>query len=62
MVDSKEFLRNANSFIIKCKRVWHILRKPTKKEFELIAKVSAVSILILGVVGFLISILIKGLF
>jgi protein transport protein SEC61 subunit gamma-like protein len=46
-------------FIKKCKRVWHALKKPTKQEFEMTAKVSAIGILILGAIGFLISILIK---
>ena len=47
-------------FISKSKRVWMALKKPTKKEFETIAKVSAVGIIILGVVGFLISIVMKA--
>lgn len=42
-------------FIKKCKRVWISLKKPSKKEFEMTAKVSAIGILILGVIGFLIS-------
>lgn len=48
------------SFAIKSKRVWQILKKPTRKEFETISKVSALGILILGVLGFLISIIIKS--
>ena len=51
--------RKIKQFISKSKRVWMALKKPTKKEFETIAKVSAVGILILGVVGFLISIVMK---
>lgn len=43
------------SFFIKCKRVWHVLRKPTKTEYEQIAKVSAIGIALLGVIGFLVS-------
>jgi len=62
MVDFKESFRKVNSFVIKCKRVWHILRKPTKEEFKVIAKVSAISIIILGVVGFIISIIVTRLF
>ena len=48
-----------SSFITKCIRVWHVLRKPTKEEFLTIAKVSAVGILILGALGFLISLAIN---
>jgi len=47
------------SFAIKCKRVWSVLKKPSKKEFQMIAKVSAIGILILGVLGFFISIIMK---
>ncbi len=43
------------SFLMKCKRVWMALKKPSKKEFTTIAKVSGVGILILGLFGFLIS-------
>lgn len=46
-------------FIGKCKRVWIVLKKPTKKEFELISKISAIGILALGLVGFLISLIMK---
>ena len=43
------------SFLMKCKRVWLALKKPSKKEFLTIAKVSGVGILILGLFGFLIA-------
>ena len=55
-------LQKAKSFLIKCRRVWHTLKKPTKKEFEQTAKVSAIGILILGVLGFAVSIIMKILF
>lgn len=48
-------------FIKKCKRVWHSLKKPEKKEFEMTAKVSAIGIAILGAIGFIVSLL-MGLF
>lgn len=47
------------AFIAKSKRVWLILKKPTRKEYEMIAKVSAIGILILGVVGFVIAFFMK---
>ena len=53
----KKILTSIKSFVIKCRRVWSALKKPSRKEFEQIAKVSALGILILGVLGFLISIL-----
>ncbi len=57
----KKILIFTKSFFIKCKRVWHILKKPSRKEFETIAKVSAIGIAIIGLLGFLISILMKFL-
>lgn len=54
-----EILNPTKSFFIKCKRVWHSLKKPTRKEFEQISKVSAIGIVILGILGFLISIIMK---
>jgi len=54
-----KFATATKSFFLKCKRVWHVLKKPTRKEFETIAKVSAIGILALGVIGFLISIVMK---
>jgi len=48
---------NTKSFLMKCKRVWYILRKPTRKEFESVAKVSAIGILVIGAVGFILSII-----
>ena len=48
---------NTKSFLMKCKRVWYILQKPTRKEFESVAKVSAIGILVIGAVGFILSII-----
>lgn len=37
-------------------RVWRLLRKPTMEEFKLTAKISAAGLLIIGALGFLVSI------
>jgi len=42
------------SFTLQCKRVWQLLRKPTNEEFWSIAKISALGILAIGAVGFLV--------
>lgn len=47
------------SFVLQSKRVWQVLRKPTGAEFSSIAKVSAIGLLALGALGFIISDLIK---
>lgn len=52
-------LEKTKSFYQQCKRVWLVLKKPTKKEFEQVAKVSAIGILILGLLGFLLSLIVN---
>ena len=37
-------------------RVWRLLKKPSMQEFKTISKVSAAGLLIIGAIGFLISI------
>ena len=48
------------SFFLKCKRVWRVLKKPSRKEFETVAKISAIGIVLLGVIGFLVSLFMKA--
>lgn len=43
------------SFVVQCKRVWHLLKKPSRQEFTTVLKVSALGILIIGAAGFIIS-------
>lgn len=43
------------SFYIQSKRVWHLLRKPSNVEFKSIAKISAIGLLALGLLGFIIA-------
>ena len=47
------------AFFEKSKRVWLVLKKPTTQEFQSVTKISAIGILIIGVIGFLISIVMK---
>jgi len=47
------------SFLNQCKRVWHILKKPDMKEFSSISKISAIGVLALGLMGFIISVVIQ---
>jgi len=42
-------------FLAKCGRVWRVLKKPSSVEFKTIAKVSALGILIIGFIGFVIA-------
>jgi protein transport protein SEC61 subunit gamma and related proteins len=52
-----KLLTSLKSFFEKCKRVWAVLKKPTREEFIKVAKVTAAGILIIGVLGFLISVI-----
>lgn len=55
-------LESLKSFVIKSKRVWMVLRKPSRKEFEMTSKVSAIGILLLGLAGFIISMIVSIFF
>ena len=45
------------SFIIECRRVWQVTKKPTKEELTIIVKVTGIGILIIGFLGFVINML-----
>ena len=49
------FVEKIKSFVIQSKRVWHLLRKPTGEEFKTVAIVSAIGLLIIGAIGFVIG-------
>ena len=42
-------------------RVWKLLKRPTMEEFKTISKVSIVGLLLIGALGFVISIIMKPL-
>jgi len=48
------FKKKFKEFIIECKRVLKVTKKPSRDEFKTIVKVSGVGILIIGLIGFLI--------
>ena len=51
----KKLWGKTKAFASKSKRVWHALKKPSKQEFESTAKVSAVGIGLIGLIGFIIA-------
>lgn len=53
----KESLIKFKSFIIECKRVWTVTKKPGKDEFKGIIKITGLGIAAIGALGFLISML-----
>jgi len=52
----KSMYVKAKSFILECKRVLKITKKPDKMEFKTIVKISGLGIIIIGLVGFIIQI------
>jgi protein translocase SEC61 complex gamma subunit len=43
-------------------RVWRLMKKPSPTEFKTISKVTAIGLLIIGALGFAISVVMKMLF
>ncbi|WP_456418879.1 protein translocase SEC61 complex subunit gamma [Methanocaldococcus infernus] len=43
-------------FIEECKRIWLVLRKPTKEEFIAVAKITGLGISLLGIIGYIIHV------
>lgn len=52
---------NAKSFLMQCRRVWRILRKPDSHEYKITAKVAAIGLGLIGLIGFAIA-LVMNLF
>jgi protein transport protein SEC61 subunit gamma-like protein len=51
---------NTKHFFIKCGRVWRVMKKPSSEEFKVISKVSLLGLLIIGFLGFAISIIVRA--
>ena len=45
------------SFIIECKRIWQVTKKPSKTELITIVKVTGIGMLVVGFLGFLVNLL-----
>lgn len=52
--EKRSFWSKTKSFFLKSKRVFRITKKPSREEFKVIVKVSAIGIAIIGAIGFLI--------
>jgi protein transport protein SEC61 subunit gamma-like protein len=46
---------NLKSFTKQSMRVWRLLKKPSKKEFTTISKVSAIGLILVGLIGFIVA-------
>ena len=45
------------SYIVECKRVLRVTKKPTNEELKAIVKVSSLGILVIGAIGFLVQLI-----
>jgi protein transport protein SEC61 subunit gamma-like protein len=52
----KKVIRKLKSKYTQYSRVWRLLKKPSMTEFKTISKVTAVGLLVIGLLGFIISI------
>lgn len=53
-VKKENFFKKLRRFWIECKRVLRVTKKPDKKEFKLVVKISAIGMALMGIIGFLI--------
>ncbi len=54
-----EIMNKLKEFTAKCGRVLIVMRKPTRQEFKMIAQASGLGLLIMGALGFFISMIVK---
>ena len=54
---TKEIPKKLKTFILECKRVWHVTRKPNKEEFKTIVKVTGLGMLLIGLLGFIVNLI-----
>ncbi len=53
----KTKLERLKEFLTECKRVLRVTKKPDREEFRTIVKISGLGMLVIGVVGFLVSVI-----
>ncbi|MFH1451683.1 MAG: protein translocase SEC61 complex subunit gamma [archaeon] len=58
----KKLTRKLKSLSTQYLRVWKILKRPTMAEFKTISKVTVIGLLVIGALGFIISVAIKMVF
>jgi len=56
------FLRKCKNFINECARVLKVTKKPSGLEFKTIVKVSGLGIVVIGLMGFIITLIKQILF
>ncbi|HHI03963.1 MAG TPA: protein translocase SEC61 complex subunit gamma [Candidatus Woesearchaeota archaeon] len=57
----KSLIPKFKSFVVECKRVFRVTKKPSSDEFKTIVKASGLGMIIIGLIGFMIH-MVKQLF
>ncbi|XRO75683.1 protein translocase SEC61 complex subunit gamma [Methanocaldococcus sp. 28A] len=55
-VNFNQKMEQLKEFLEECKRVWLVLKKPTKDEYIAVAKITALGISLLGIIGYIIHV------
>ena len=58
---ASEFMQKTKNFLMECKRVLIVTKKPDKAEFLTVFRVSGLGILLIGVIGFIIQMVVMVL-
>lgn len=51
----KDLWQKLKAFLVECKRVLLVTKKPTKDEFKAVLKITGIGTLIIGLMGFIIN-------
>ena len=51
----RSYWQRFTSFLVECKRVWQVTKKPTMTELKTVVKVTGLGILAIGALGFVIN-------
>ena len=54
---NRQLLSQYNKYL----RVWRLLKRPSVEEFKVVSKVSIIGLLVIGALGFVISVIMKML-
>jgi len=55
--EKKSLKIRIKTFLVESRRVWQVTKKPSKDEFKSILKITALGMLVIGFIGFLVTML-----
>jgi len=60
MVNFDEFKEKIQSFFSSSMRIFNVSRKPDKREYSTMTKITGLGILIIGFIGFMVKLIVDG--